>query len=59
MTSVFRWARHAQWLLVLLPLVFLLGGCDSGGANYTETGDLESLRERMLAGEFSPDRILQ
>ena len=42
MTSVFRWARHAQWLLVLLPLVFLLGGCDSGGANYTETGNLGS-----------------
>ena len=62
MTSVFRWARHAQWLLVLLPLVFLLGGCDSGGANYTETGDLESLRERgqlrLLAPRFDEEQAL-
>ena len=60
MTSIFRWPRHAQWLLVLLPLVFLLGGCDSGGANYTETGDLESLRERdqlrLLAPRFDEEQ---
>ena len=62
MTSIFRWPRHAQWLLVLLPLVFLLGGCDSGGANYTETGDLESLRERgqlrLLAPRFDEEQAL-
>jgi len=62
MTSIFRWLRHAQWLLVLLPLVFLLGGCDSGGANYTETGDLESLRERgqlrLLAPRFDEEQAL-
>jgi len=62
MTSIFRRPHHAQWLLVLLPLVFLLGGCDSGGANYTETGDLESLRERgqlrLLAPRFDEEQAL-
>ena len=62
MTSIFRWPRHAQWLLVLLPLVFVLGGCDSGGANYTETEDLESLRERgqlrLLAPRFDEEQAM-
>jgi len=62
MTSLFRWPLFAAGAALLISLLGLLTACGPGGGNYTETGDLEALRERgqlrLLAPRFDEEQAL-